>query len=61
MDLEMNILSKSEKGKYHMISLLCGIQDMTQVNLIYVTETDSETERTELGLPSAMVGGRGMD
>ena len=28
--------SKSEKDKYHMISLICGIYD-----LIYKTETDS--------------------
>ena len=25
MDLEMIILSKSEKHKYHMMSLICGI------------------------------------
>ena len=25
MDLEMTILSKSDKDKYHMISLICGI------------------------------------
>ena len=34
---------------------------MIQVNLIYVTETDSETERVDLGLPSGMVDGKGMD
>ena len=33
MDLEMIILSKSEKDKYHMISLICGILKMIQINL----------------------------
>ena len=26
-------VSETEKNKYHMISLICGIQNMTQVNL----------------------------
>ena len=40
VDLEIIILSevsqrktKTEKDKYHMIPLICGIQNMTQVNL----------------------------
>ena len=36
MDLEIIILSKvrqKEKDKYHMISLTCGIESMTQMNL----------------------------
>ena len=36
MDLEIIILSEvsqKEKDKYHMISLLCGIQNMTQMNI----------------------------
>ena len=36
MDLEIIILSEisqTEKDKYHMISLICGIQNMTQMNL----------------------------
>ena len=36
MDLEIIIQSevgKKEKDKYHMISLICGIYNMTQVNL----------------------------
>ena len=36
MDLEIIILSEisqTEKDKYHMISLICGIQNMTQTNL----------------------------
>ena len=36
MDLEIIILSEvsqKEKDKYHMISLICGIQNTTQMNL----------------------------
>ena len=36
MDLEIIILSEvgqKEKDKYHMISLICGILNMTQMNL----------------------------
>ena len=46
MDLEMIILSKAnqtEKDKYHMISLICGIQKHDTNELIYKTETDSQT------------------
>ena len=36
MDLEIIIIcevSQNEKDKYHMISLICGIQNTTQMNL----------------------------
>ena len=36
MDLEIIILTEirqKEKDKYHMISFICGIQNMTQMNL----------------------------
>ena len=36
MDMEIIILSEvsqKEKDKYHMISLICGIQNMAQINL----------------------------
>ena len=32
MQLEILLLSKSEKDKYHMISFTCGISNMTQRN-----------------------------
>ena len=35
--------SKSEKDKYHMISLMCGIWNMTQMKLSTKAETDSQT------------------
>ena len=42
MDLEMIILSEgsqTEKDKYHMILLICGIQEKNDTNeLIYKTE-----------------------
>ena len=37
MDLEIIILSRvsqTEKDKYHMISLICGIKNMIQMNLL---------------------------
>ena len=45
MDLEMITLSEvsqTEKDKYHMTSLICGILNDTN-ELIYKTETDSQT------------------
>ena len=34
MQLEIIILNEaSQKDKYHMLSLICGISNMTQVNL----------------------------
>ena len=33
MDLEISILSQKEKGKCYMIALVCGIGNMTQMNL----------------------------
>ena len=32
MDLEIIILSQKEKDKYHMISFICGIENITQMN-----------------------------
>ena len=46
MTLEIIILSeinRTENDKYHMISLICGIQKNDTNELIYKTETDSQT------------------
>ena len=46
MDIEMIILrevSQTEKDKYHMISPICGILKKDINELIYKTETDSQT------------------
>ena len=54
MDLEIIILSEvsqTEKDKYHMISLICGILKYDTNELIYKTETDSQTSKTNLWLP----------
>ena len=42
MDLEMIILSKSDRDKYYMISLICGISKDDTNELIYQSETDSQ-------------------
>ena len=44
MDLEIIILSKSEKYKYHMISLICRFLKNDINELIYKTNTDLEIE-----------------
>ena len=53
MDLEIIILSEEshkQKNKYHMISHMLNLKYDTK-ELIYETETDSQTERTDLWLP----------
>ena len=45
MDLEIVILSEvsqTEKDKYHMISLICGIYKKGTNELIYKTEIESQ-------------------
>ena len=53
MDLEMIIqseVSQTEKDKYYMISLICGILKNDTNKLIYKTEIDSQTnKRTQEG------------
>ena len=60
MDLEIIILSElsqTEKDKYHIISLICGIKKSDTNELIYKTETDSQTLKTNLWLPKGKGGG----
>ena len=59
MDLEIIILSEVsqiEKDKYHMISLIC---DFLKNGLIYKTETDSQSLKTNLWLPKGKDEGKG--
>ena len=57
MDLEIIILSEvnqREKDKYCMISLICGISKKKNNDtneLFYKTETDSQTQKTNLWSP----------
>ena len=44
MDLEITVLSESDKDKYHMISLTCGILKNDINELIYRTETAIENK-----------------
>ena len=60
MDLDIVILSEvsqTEKGKYHMISLICGILKNDTNELIYETEIDSQTQKTNLWLPKGIEAG----
>ena len=53
LDLEIIILSKvsQTEKKYHMILLICGGYKNDTNELIYKTETDSQTSKTNLWLP----------
>ena len=53
MDREMIMLSEisqTEKDKYHMIPLICGILKNGTNELIYKTEIDSRMQKTNLWL-----------
>ena len=61
LDLEIIILcevSQTEKDKYHMISLRCGMERNDTNKLIYETGTDSQTLKTNLWLPRGKGEGR---
>ena len=60
MNLEIIIseVSKTEKDKYHMVLLICGILTKKDRNEhIYKTEIDSQTKKTNLRLPKGKGGG----
>ena len=59
MDLEIVILSEvsqTEKDKYCMISLVCGILKNGTNELIYRTEIELKMQKTILWLPGGMRG-----
>ena len=59
MDLEgimLSEISQTEKDKYYMISLICGI--LKKKANEKKTETDSQTQKTNLQLPKGK-GGEG--
>ena len=59
MDLEIIILNEvtQDNDKYYMISLICGIFKNDISELIYKTEIDSQTQKTNLPLPKGIIGG----
>ena len=60
IDLEIILLSqvRQKKDKYHMMPLICGISKNDTHELIYKTEIDSRTQKTNLWLPKGE-GGEG--
>ena len=44
IDLEIIILSQTEKDKYHTVSLICGIQKIAQINLL-IKEKQTDRHR----------------
>ena len=60
MNLEIITLSEvrqKEKDKDHMLSLTCEILKNDTHELIYKTETDSQIQKANLGLPKGKEGG----
>ena len=60
-DLEIIILSEvnqTEKDKYHMMSLIHGIEKDDTNELMYKTERNSQTSKTNLWLPKEKGWGR---
>ena len=54
MDLDIvkpREVSQIEKGKYHMWSLIGGIANLIQVELLYKEETESQAKKKSLCLP----------
>ena len=59
--LEILILSEvshTDTDKYHTISLICRIKEKDTNELIYKTETDSQTSKTNLRLTKGKGGRR---
>ena len=53
LDLEILILSEvsqKEKEKYHMTSVICGIENIAQINLS-TEQKQTQTQKTDLWLP----------
>ena len=63
MDLEIIILSEvsqTEKDKYHDVTYMQNLKKKNDTNeLIYKTEIDSQTQKTNLRLPNRDGGGGG--
>ena len=48
MDLEIAMLSQTEKDKYHMILFRCGVLKKGTNKVIYKTEVESQMQKTSL-------------
>ena len=62
MGLEIIILSElsqTEKDKYHMISLICGIYKMIQMNLFTKQKQTHKLQKQTYGFPKGKDGGEG--
>ena len=63
MDLKIILskVSQKEKDKYHIISLIWGISNMTQMNLSTKQKKTHRHERTDLWLPRGRSGWEGLE
>ena len=55
-EIILSEISQTEKDKYHIISLICGILKNDKNELTYKTEIDSQTWKTNLWLPKGKEG-----
>ena len=55
MYLEIIILNPTEKDKYHMTSLICGILKLIQMNL-FIKQKQTQTLNTNFGYQRGKVG-----
>ena len=56
-DYILSELSQAEKDKHHVIALICEVQKKNYTNeLIYETEIDSQTQKTNLTIVKGEVG-----
>ena len=54
-------IKRSKSEKYHIIPLICRISKNDISELIYRTETESQTQKTNLWLPKGTVGMGGQE
>ena len=57
VDLEIFTLSEVSQTDKYMISQICGIQKNNTNQSVYKTETDSQTQKTNLQSPNVKGGG----
>ena len=57
--VRLSEVSQTEKDKYHIISLICGIYKKGTSELLYETEIESQMQKTNLWLPKGKGWGEG--
>ena len=58
--MPLGLSQVSQTDKYHMITLICGILKMTQMNL-FMKQKQTHRQKTNLWFPKEKEGGRGIN